>query len=86
VFNCFNTRSDRLNPFSGLMRNRLFVFIMAAILAVQLVFVYLGGSVLRTVPLMPGELGLTAVMALSVLPAEELRKLLWRWRGHADRY
>ena len=86
VFNCFNTRSDRLNPLSGLLRNRPFLVIMAAILAVQLLFVYLGGSVLRTVPLLPGELGLTAAMALSVLPAEELRKLLWRWRGHTDRY
>ncbi len=86
VFNCFNTRSDRRNPLSGLRKNRTFSGIMLLILLVQIAFVYLGGSVLRTVPLTGRELLLTAVMALSVLPFEQLRKQLWRWRGHTDRF
>ena len=81
VFNCFNARTDRLRPFAGLSKNRTFLVIMAAVLAVQLVFVYLGGSVLRTMPLTASELGITALLALSVLPAEKLRGLLLRWRG-----
>jgi magnesium-transporting ATPase (P-type) len=86
VFNCFNTRSDRRNPLSGLRKNRTFSGIMLLILLVQIAFVYLGGRVLRTVPLTGRELLLTAVMALSVLPFEQLRKQLWRWRGHTDRF
>jgi len=81
VFNCFNARTDRLRPFAGLSKNRTFLVIMAAVLTVQLVFVYLGGSVLRTMPLTASELGITALLALSVLPAEKLRGLLLRWRG-----
>lgn len=86
VFNCFNARSDWRNLGAGLTKNRPFMGIMALILAVQLVFVYLGGSVLRTVPLTVRELALTALMALSVLPADQIRKQIWHWRGHKDRF
>ena len=86
VFNCFNARSDRLRPCAGLGGNRPFIFIMTAILAVQIVFVYLGGSVLRTVPLTGRELALTALLALTVLPAEKIRKLIWRARRHREKY
>ena len=81
VFNCFNARTDRLRPLSGLSKNPTFLWIMAAVLVVQILFVYLGGSVLRTMPLTAGELGLTALLALSVLPAEKLRAWLVRRRG-----
>jgi magnesium-transporting ATPase (P-type) len=84
VFHCFNARSDRLRPLAGLSRNRPFLWIMAAVLVVQVLFVYLGGPVLRTVPLTARELSLTALLAASVLPVELLRKLVWRMRG-ADR-
>lgn len=86
VFNCFNARTDRLRPLSGLSGNKTFVAIMVAVLAVQIAFVYLGGSVLRTMPLTARELGLTALLALSVFPAEKLRLLLWRALGRTTRY
>lgn len=82
VFNCFNSRSDRLNIFSGLSRNRPFLIIMPAILIIQLLFVYIGGSVLRTAPLTASELALTVAIALSVFPIELLRKLVRRLLGH----
>lgn len=78
VFNCFNARTDRINLFSGITKNKPFIFIMAAVLAIQIIFVYLGGAVLRTAPLTLSELGFTALMALSVFPADFLRKLIWR--------
>jgi len=78
VFNCFNARTDRLNLFAGLSGNPVFLLIMAVISVIQVIFVYLGGAVLRTAPLTPGELGVTMLLALSVFPAELLRKLLYR--------
>ena len=82
VFNCFNARSDRLRPGSIRRHNPGFARIMAAVLVVQILFVYLGGTVLRTMPLTVRELALTAALAASVLPAELLRKLAWRlWDG-----
>lgn len=78
VFNCFNARTDRLRLLSGIGKNRTFIAIMTAVLAVQLAFIYLGGGVLRTTPLTLRELFFTMLLSLLVFPAELLRKLLWR--------
>lgn len=78
VFNCFNARTDRLRLFSGIGKNRGFILIMLAVLCVQIAFVYLGGSVLRTTPLTLSELVFTMLVSLSVFPAELTRKLLWK--------
>ena len=81
VFNCFNARTDRLKLFSGLSKNRVFIAIMLLISVVQIVFIYLGGSVLRTAPLLAEELLFTLLLALSVFPFDFIRKLLWRLLG-----
>jgi magnesium-transporting ATPase (P-type) len=78
VFNCFCARTDRLRLLANITKNRAFILIMAAILFIQILFVYLGGSVLRTAPLTPFELGITSLLALAVFPASMLRKLIWR--------
>ncbi len=86
VFNCFNARTDRLHLGAGLGKNRVFLLIMIAILTIQLLFVYLGGSVLRTVPLTARELLVTMALSLSVFPADLLRKSLLRLTGKKWRY
>jgi hypothetical protein len=59
---------------------------MLFVLFVQLLFIYLGGTVLRTVPLTGEELVFTLLLSLSVFPAELLRKLIWRLSGHRKGY
>lgn len=86
VFNCFNARTDRLNILAGLSRNRAFCFIMAAVLTVQIFFVYLGGAVLRTAPLTAPELIFTSALALLVFPAELVRKVWRRLSGKGEGY
>lgn len=78
VLNCFNARTDRLNLFAGLGKNYAFLGIMAAVAAVQIAFVYFGGAVLRTTPLTAMELAVSLGAAALVIPAEFLRKLVWR--------
>lgn len=78
VFNCFCARSDRLRLLANITKNKAFIGIMAAILFIQILFVYLGGSILRTAPLTPMELSSTLLLALLVFPADMLRKLIWR--------
>ena len=80
VFNCFNARTDRLKLTAGLGKNAVFLLIMGAILTIQILFVYLGGSVLRTVPLTARELLVTMALSLSVFPADILRKAVLRLR------
>jgi len=84
VFNCFNTRTDRLNLLAGISKNKPFILIMSAVCSIQLLFVYLGGSLLRTAPLTPQELGLTLALALLVFPAEILRKAWRRLAGKKE--
>lgn len=78
VFNCFCARTDRLRLLANITKNKAFITIMAAILFIQILFVYLGGTVLRTSPLTASELLHTFAMALPVFPANIVRKLLWR--------
>ena len=59
VFNCFNARTDKLFLFNKLSKNKPFIFIMLLVLSVQIIFIYLGGSVLRTAPLTASELKTT---------------------------
>ena len=86
VFNCFNARTDRLKLFAGLGKNPVFLIIMTAVLFIQILFVYLGGNVLRTAPLLPRELAISMLIPLSVFLADFLRKLLWRARGRRTGY
>ncbi len=78
VFNCFSARVDTLSLFSELGKNKVFIAIMLLITFIQIVFVYLGGTVLRTVPLLPRELAYSIVPALLIFPADFAEKLILR--------
>ena len=84
LFNCFNSRSDRLNLFSGLGKNAVFVAIITSVAFVQLIFTYIGGAVLRTVPLTSKELFFSLSAALAAIPAGIIHTLIRRLRGKQD--
>ncbi len=86
VFNCFNARTDRLKLWAGLGKNAVFLLIMGAILTIQILFVYLGRGVLRTVPLTARELLVTMALSLAVFPADILRKAFLRMRKKKSGY
>ena len=84
VMQCINSRTDRLNIFNGITQNPAFVTIMTLILVVQISFIYFGGALLRTVPLLPGELLFAFLLAFSAVPFELIRKIIWRFSGHVE--
>ena len=86
VFNCFNARTDRLNILAGLPRNKTFCFIMMTVLGVQILFVYIGGALLRTAPLTTAEMGATFLLSLTVFPAEGIWKVWRRLSGKCEGY
>ena len=86
VFNCFNARTDRVRMLTGLRKNRTFILIMGAVAVVQIAFVYLGGAVLRTVPLTAHELLFTLVLSLLVLPLGWVQLLHRRLCGKKGLY
>ncbi|MBE6690467.1 MAG: calcium-translocating P-type ATPase, PMCA-type [Ruminococcaceae bacterium] len=84
VLNCFNARTDRARMLTGIGKNPTFLLIMGLVAVTQVLFVYLGGSVLRTLPLQAAELGLALGMAALTLPFGFLH-LAWRRLGGKER-
>jgi calcium-translocating P-type ATPase len=75
VINAFNVRTPRLNVFNHLFKNSGFVRVITLIFVVQITFTYLGGSVLRTVPLTPNEWLTIIVASLAIIPWDSIRKI-----------
>lgn len=81
VFHAFNARTHRINLLTHIGQNPLFVLIMTAVAAVQIVIIYFGGTLFRTMPLSLSELAAAAGLAFLVIPADLLRKLWLAYRG-----
>ena len=84
VMQCINSRTDRLNLFSGITKNPTFILIMILILAIQVSFIYFGGTALRATPLTQNELLFTLACAALAIPIELIRKIFWRFSGHTN--
>lgn len=82
VMQCINSRTDRLNLLSGISKNPTFILIMLLILAIQVSFIYFGGTALRATPLTKSELIFTFACASTAIPIEFLRKTIWRLSGN----
>lgn len=74
IFSSFNARSHRFNIFSELSANLSFIWIMGSISAVQIVILYFGGQIFRTVPLRVNDLITIILLAFTVIPVDLLRK------------
>jgi len=75
VMNAFNVRTHHVNIFENILNNRGFLLVLALIFLVQVVFTYIGGSVLRTVPLLLHEWIGIFTASLVIIPWDILRKI-----------
>ncbi|MCL2203923.1 MAG: cation-translocating P-type ATPase [Defluviitaleaceae bacterium] len=78
VFNALNARTTRLNLFSYIGRNKLFIAIMLAVAAMQILLIYHGGTVFRTTGLSLRELALVIGLSTTVIGCDLGRKLIMR--------
>ena len=78
VVNGFNVRTEKINIFDHLADNKMFLLIMAIIVAVQVLMTFVGGAVLRTTPLSSTQWLVVVLLALCALPIDMLRKLIVR--------
>jgi len=74
TFNGFNARTEHVNVFEQIGRNRNFLIVMGAIFLAQFVFVTFGGEVLRVHALNPTTWLTCAVIAFLVIPIDVIRK------------
>lgn len=76
IFNAFNARTERLNIFSGIIKNKVFIFIMIFIFSAQLYLIYFGGNLFRTFGLTVNELVFILILSFTVIPVDMFKKLL----------
>lgn len=69
IFNSFNARTSRINIFSNLWKNKIFILIMLFVLIVQILMIYFGGSLFRTTMLTLKEFLIMVLFAFTVIPA-----------------
>lgn len=76
VVNSFNARTNRINVFANITKNKPFIFIISFITIIQIFLLYGGGDVFRTFGLSFTEFTITLLLSLTVLPVDMLRKMV----------
>ena len=76
TFNGFNARTEYINVFQNLGRNKNFILVMLSIFALQFVFVTFGGEVLSVEALSVKSWIICIVLAFMVIPIDIVRKLI----------
>lgn len=82
VFNSFNARTEKMNLFDNLSKNKGFLTVFGIIAAVQIAMTYIGlavpavGEILGCHGLNGSEWLLVLVMAISIIPVDLIRKAI----------
>ncbi len=74
VFNAFNARTEKLNLFDNIKKNKGFLTVFGIIAVVQIAMAYLGRGILSGWGLNLTEWAVVIVMAISIIPIDLLRK------------
>ncbi|MCL1884917.1 MAG: calcium-translocating P-type ATPase, PMCA-type [Defluviitaleaceae bacterium] len=78
VFNSLNARTNRINIFAYIGRNKMFIGIMLAVSLMQILLIYFGGAVFRTTGLNFNELAFVIILASTVIIFDLARKVFLR--------
>ena len=81
IFNAFNARSDRINIFSNILKNKVFICIFGFISLVQVFLIYNGGNLFRTYGLNVKEFIFILILSITVIPIDITRKYILRKKG-----
>ena len=76
IFNSFNARTERINLLSKILKNKCFLFILLFITIVQIILIYYGGSLFRTMGLNIKEFNTMILLASTVIPVDIIRKII----------
>ena len=74
IFNAFNARTARLNIFSNIINNKVFIIIFLFIFLAQIYLIYFGGTLFRTFGLLPIELITTIMLGMLIIPIDLIKK------------
>lgn len=78
IFGAFNARASRLNLFSGLLENPVFIAVMSLVFTVQMALICNGGELFRSYPMSLSQLKTVILLAFTVIPFGRLLELISR--------
>lgn len=76
VFNAFNARTEKLNLFDNITKNKNFLKIMLLITAVQVALTYLGGDIFRCYGMSAMQWVVVVLLAFGIIPVDLIRKCI----------
>ncbi len=81
IFNAFTARTERLNLFSNILKNKVFIFIFTFIIIAQIFLIYNGHDLFRTYGMTLFELIFVIILAFSIIPIDFFRKIILKKKG-----
>ncbi|MBE6156805.1 MAG: calcium-translocating P-type ATPase, PMCA-type [Firmicutes bacterium] len=81
IFNAFNARTERLNIFSNILKNKVFLIVFSFIIIAQIFLIYNGHDLFRTYGLSIFELFFVIILAFTVIPIDFIRKIILKKKG-----
>ena len=76
IFNAFCSRTYRINTFSNILKNKVFILIFIFITIVQVFLIYYGGEIFRTTGLTIYEFEIMLFVSFLIIPFDMLRKII----------
>jgi calcium-translocating P-type ATPase len=76
VFNAFNARTERINLFDNIRGNKGFLYVIGAIVVIQVALIYLGRGVFECWGLTLSEWAVILAFAVIIIPVDLLRKAI----------
>jgi magnesium-transporting ATPase (P-type) len=84
VFNAFNARTEKMDLFDNIKKNHGFWQVLLLIVIVQVMMTYLGGDILHCYGLLWKEWLVVALMALTIIPVDLIRKAVTANRRQSE--
>lgn len=81
LFNSFSAHTSRINILAHILKNKMFIIVMAFIVIVQVVLMYYGGKLFRTIPLSLKEFIIMVLFSSTVIPVDIVRKIICKKYG-----
>ena len=75
IFNAFSCRTESINIFKNINKNRIFLFLFMFIFAVQILIIYYGGAIFGTYGISLKDLWFILILSSSSLIINTIRKL-----------
>ncbi len=81
IFNTFNSRTYRINVLSNIFKNKVFLAIIIFVSLIQVILIYFGGELFRTIGLTIYEFEIMILIAFSIIPFDMIRKIIIKKKG-----